>query len=54
MIGINREINDTLILRTKREEEKKRKPVYYLITRNRYDKVHSIFDEFFIVFFSFF
>lgn len=35
MIVINREINDTLILRTKQEEEKKRKPVYYLITRNR-------------------
>lgn len=35
MIVVNREINDTFILRTKQEEEKKWKPVYYLITRNR-------------------
>lgn len=52
MIVINREINDTLILRTKQEEEKKETRILF-DNEKSYDKAYSIFDEF-IVFFFFF
>lgn len=52
MIVINQEINDTLILRTKQEEEKKETRILF-DNENSYVKAYSIFDEF-IIFFSFF
>lgn len=42
---INQEINDTLILRTKQEEEKKKTRILF-DNEKSYNKAYSIFDEF--------